>query len=213
MHARMNASLMSASVLGAVAALVLAAGGVGYAAGRIGTADIKDGAITAPKIRTNAVSGRHIRDGSLTVADVAAEERYRYVGAKGQPRFAEFGPENCTWRPGGEIVPGVSGPAFRKDRFGVVHLTGIAVRDDRAICEDPAPGDVVVFRLPPAYRPAATQLLDTDLSAGVIVGPAGLEVAPDVVLEPGTVALPPSEASLLVLDGVTFEPEGSPLVR
>lgn len=51
---------ISPSFVVAVLALVLAAGGVGYAAGTIGSAQIKD----------NSIQGRDIRNGTLTSKDV-----------------------------------------------------------------------------------------------------------------------------------------------
>ncbi len=51
---------LSPSFVVAVLALVLAAGGVGYAAGKIGSAQIKD----------NSVQSRDIKNGTLTSKDV-----------------------------------------------------------------------------------------------------------------------------------------------
>lgn len=79
---RLNAAMSPAAMLVAILALVVAAGGAGYAAasqistsgiknGAITTKKIKNGAVTAKKLRANAVSGAKIADGSVTGADVA----------------------------------------------------------------------------------------------------------------------------------------------
>jgi hypothetical protein len=51
-------------------ALVLAIGGVAEAAFKVGTRNIRNGAVTAPKIARNAVDGTKVRNRSLTGADI-----------------------------------------------------------------------------------------------------------------------------------------------
>jgi hypothetical protein len=51
-------------------ALVISLGGVGYAAGLIGTSDIKNGAVTSPKLGPAAVRNPKIHDGAVTGAKV-----------------------------------------------------------------------------------------------------------------------------------------------
>jgi hypothetical protein len=59
-------------------ALVVAVGGVGYAAATIGTADLKKNAVTSQKIKNNNVTGKDVKESSLakvpsaTNADTAA---------------------------------------------------------------------------------------------------------------------------------------------
>ena len=79
----------------ALLALVASAAGVGYAAGQIGangiknnaittkkiknnavkTKKIKNNAVSSAKIKSNAVTGDKVLDGSLTAADLVADEK------------------------------------------------------------------------------------------------------------------------------------------
>jgi len=54
----------------ATIALFLAIGGIGYAAATIGTNDIKNGAVTAPKIHKKAVSKKKLKKASVNSAKV-----------------------------------------------------------------------------------------------------------------------------------------------
>jgi hypothetical protein len=49
----------------ALVALFLALGGVGYAALKIGTNDIKNGAVTSKKVKNNSLTGKDIRESTL----------------------------------------------------------------------------------------------------------------------------------------------------
>jgi len=62
----------SPALVVAVAALVVALGGTSYAAGMIGSADIKDNSIRSKDIRSDAVKGSDVRDGSLKAKDFKA---------------------------------------------------------------------------------------------------------------------------------------------
>lgn len=61
---------ISPSLLVAVLALVLAAGGTGYAAGKITSRQIQDNTIQGRDIRNGTITSRDVRDGSLTGADL-----------------------------------------------------------------------------------------------------------------------------------------------
>jgi hypothetical protein len=74
-----------------VLALVVAMGGVGYAAGRIGTADLKNGAVTSPKIR----------DETIRLGDLAPPTVASLRGATG--------PAGPAGAPGAPGAPGVDG--------------------------------------------------------------------------------------------------------
>jgi len=67
-----------ASVL-AIVALFAALGGVSYAAGKIGTAQIKNGAVTKKKLHKNAVATAKVRNGAITTAKLRADS---VTGAK-----------------------------------------------------------------------------------------------------------------------------------
>lgn len=56
---------ISPSFVVAVLALVLAAGGVGYAAGKIGSAQIKDNSIQSRDVRNGSLRGVDLKPGSL----------------------------------------------------------------------------------------------------------------------------------------------------
>ncbi|CAN5528904.1 hypothetical protein BH11ACT8_BH11ACT8_21380 [soil metagenome] len=51
-------------------ALVVALGGTGYAATRIGTAQIKNNAVTTPKIKNNAILSTKIKNGAVNGNDI-----------------------------------------------------------------------------------------------------------------------------------------------
>jgi hypothetical protein len=51
-------------------ALFLAIGGISYAAVKIGTHNIRDGAVTKAKLHANAVVSQKVRDGSLRRKDL-----------------------------------------------------------------------------------------------------------------------------------------------
>jgi len=61
---------LSPTLLVAVLALVLAAGGTGYAAGKITSAQIKDNTIKSKDVKDRALKGVDVKDGSLSGADV-----------------------------------------------------------------------------------------------------------------------------------------------
>jgi hypothetical protein len=140
-------------------ALVMALGGIGYAAATIGTDDIKNGAVTASKLHRNAVTTKKIKDGaingnkvkdnSLTARDIKAPEPYHEIGAAGEPEF-ENGAQN--------FGQGFSTAAFFIDNEGIVHLRGTVT----------ATRDTVIFTLPVAYRPSQTLFISTvaTVSAG-----------------------------------------------
>ncbi|WP_372729056.1 hypothetical protein [Nocardioides sp.] len=192
----------------ALLALVASAAGVGYAAGQIGTSEIRNKAITTAKIRDNAVTATKVKDGSLTAKDLVREEKQRV------PTFTNGGEGDCVWQPGDAVLPGLGGPTYRMDRFGRVVLTGVAIAQDGAggdgTC-NAEPGqytDGIAFILPPAYRPAKTLLLTLGTETMVVAGPGGL-VSGAVSLPPGSVW---SSGSAIILDTITFEPVGSKLV-
>ena len=193
---RLSLTLSPASMLVAILSLLVAAAGTGYAAGTIGTSDIKDGAVTSAKVR----------NGSLRNADLTPEDPVTYVGRKGAPAFGNGGEGDCIWRSAHTQLPGVARPGFRTDRFGTVHLTGIALPEDGAGGDGECQNEVddnVIFVLPRAAWPARTQYLPVRAYSGLlIVGPTGYEDE-QVAIAPGSVVWGgPSEA--VVLDGVSF---------
>lgn len=62
---RLVSAMSPASLLLSILALVVAAGGAGYAAGQIGTSGIKNNAITSPKIQNGEVHSADLGAGSV----------------------------------------------------------------------------------------------------------------------------------------------------
>ena len=63
--------LTFANVSSALALALVLGGGTAYAAGLVGTDDIKKGAVTTPKIAKNAVRSAKIKNGTVKPADLA----------------------------------------------------------------------------------------------------------------------------------------------
>jgi hypothetical protein len=130
-----------------VLALFISLGGASYAAiaaprNSVGTAQLKNAAVTRAKIKDRAVTARKI----------AAPTAYHEVGAAGEPPFQN------SW--GNENPTGESTAGFYIDPFGTVHLKGLVV------------GGVVgdtVFHLPPAYRPAKYTCVSTYMHGAAYV--------------------------------------------
>jgi hypothetical protein len=116
MLARLRAHLNYSNVL-ATAALFAALGGTGYAAATIGTAQLKNNAVTGPKLANNAVNSAKVRDGSLLIKDFR-------VGAL---RGTVVGPPGPTGPagPAGPAGPsGPSGPAGAQGPAGAAGAPG-----------------------------------------------------------------------------------------
>jgi hypothetical protein len=205
----------------ALLALVVAAAGAGYAAATIGTAQLKNNAVTSAKIKKNAVTtkkikknavtGAKVKDGSLTAADLVPDSKQ--IAAT----LLNGGEGDCLWQGPDALLPGggLAAPAFRKDRFGVVHLTGLAVGSDGpggdATCDSSDPGqaaDAIVFQLPAGYAPAKSMILGSLSGGGVIiVGANGLN-ASGLSLPAGAVAA--SSGTPVILDGFAFDAADNP---
>jgi hypothetical protein len=102
----------------ACVALVVALGGVSYAAGvlpknSVGTAQLQKKAVTASKLRKNAVSAAKVKDGTLLAADFKAGQLP--AGPKGDP--GAQGPKGDNGAAG---APGISAYEIR-------HMTGNTV--------------------------------------------------------------------------------------
>jgi hypothetical protein len=117
--------LGSPAMIVACVALVVALGGVSYAASvlpknSVGTAQVKKKAITASKLRGDAVSGTKVKNGTLIAADFKAGQIP--AGPKGDP-----GPQGPKGDAG---VPGISGYQIvygdavdvNPGQFGVAHV-------------------------------------------------------------------------------------------
>jgi hypothetical protein len=69
MISKLRGRISSAHVI-ALAAMFVALGGTAFAAARIGTSDIKNGAVTKSKIHNSAVNGRKVKKNSLSGKDI-----------------------------------------------------------------------------------------------------------------------------------------------
>ena len=219
---RVGSMMSPVALLVAILALVVSAAGVGYAAGQIGTKQIKNNAITAKKIKKNAITTKKIKknavttdkvaDGSLTAADLVPQETQKLA------TLLNGGEGDCVWQSGALLLAGLGAPTFRKDRFGEVHLTGIAIGGDGpggdTVCSPSGPAeaaDAVVFMLPAGYVPAKTMILgDFSTNTLIVVGAQGINSG-GLILPPGAVAASAS-GDPIVFDGITFTPAGSSIV-
>ncbi len=95
-------------MLVAIFALVVGVAGAGYAAGKIGTSDLKD----------NAVTSKKVKNGTLKAADMVKEKKFKYVRAA---QFGDGGDGDCVWQSGHNQIPGLARVGYRTDRFGTVH--------------------------------------------------------------------------------------------
>jgi hypothetical protein len=198
----------------ALLALTVSAAGVGYAAATIGTNDLQNNAVTKKKIKNkavttkklsnNAVKSSKVKNGSITNADLVREEQARLM------TLSNGGEGDCVWQVGATVLPGynVGAPAFRKDRQGVVRLSGLAVAADApggdGDCNPGAAGQIsdgIAFILPAGYIPATT--IYNVFGGGLIVGAQGA-TTPQGSLPPGAVF-----GSAALLDGITFDSAGS----
>ncbi len=219
---RVHSASGTVALVIALLALVASAAGAGYAAGQIGTTDIKNNAITANKIKKNAVTGKKIKknavtsakikDGTLTASDLVPNEVERLA------TLGNGGEGDCVWQSGEVFIPGAGAPTFRKDRFGTVHLSGMAIGNDGAggdgNCDPSELGqsaDAVMFTLPAGYIPAKPLFLLGPGSVLIVAGVQGIN-ALGMILPPGAVASATGGGTPTTFDGLSFEPAGSAVV-
>ena len=200
----------------ATMALVLALGGVSYAATKlpknsVGTKQIKKSAVTGVKVKKHTLTGKNINLKKLgtvpsatkaTTAETAnglsAPEPFRMVGAAGQPLFLDgtvnFPPEDgVTFRPVG----------FYKDHEGIVHLEGMAKVGEG---ENPIAG--LLFQLPPGYRPAAgSDLVFPNVEGEETISVLGSNVVSEGHNLEGDIYANGGKGTIVSLSGVTFRAE------
>jgi hypothetical protein len=73
------------------------------------TSDIAKNAVTTPKIKNKAVSGKKMAN---------LEGRHNVTLAQ----FSNGVQGDCIWQPGSTIIPGLGRPHYYKDHLGIVHL-------------------------------------------------------------------------------------------
>lgn len=176
----------------AIAALVMAMVGTGYAAIKlpnksVGTAQLKAKAVTNAKIKNGTITGKKLKLKTIgTVpnathalsADIAATvppSALHVVGAPGEPGF-----QNGAHNLGGVEAISLTGASFIKTRDNIVQLEGVV--------EIPSSSTLpVVYQLPPGFRPPAGQLVimeqneTTVIVAGSNVILEGQDISGDVL--------------------------------
>lgn len=175
MSTRLRASLSPAAMLVAILALLVSGAGIGYTAATVGTSDLEK----------NAVISSKVKNGSLRSKDMVKEQPFA------QPTLGNGTEGDCIWADAVSQIPGLARVGYRKDRFGTVHLSGIALSTDGVggdgMCGGGTPldsiGDYTIFTLPEAMRPAASlYLIDSGgLSLLLIPGPGGLNLGGTVI--------------------------------
>jgi hypothetical protein len=159
--------------------------------------DIAKNAVTTPKIKNKAVTGKKM-------ANLEGRTNVR------QAQFSNGGQGDCIWQGANTLNPSLGRPHYYKDHLGIVHLGGIAIASDGAGGDGTCAlatetEDGIVFRLPQAYRPLSTELhgVSGDITM-IVVGKTALD-AGTIVLPAGTVfsssSFDPPQAAL---DGITF---------
>jgi hypothetical protein len=103
--------LPSPAMIVACVALIVALGGVSYAAGvlpknSVGFAQLQNHAVTHAKLSKNAVTGAQVKDGTLTVADFKAHQ----LPAGGQGATGDTGPQGPKGDTGPQGPKGDAGP-------------------------------------------------------------------------------------------------------
>src|SRR5215218_562128 len=108
-------NLASPAMIVACAALIVALGGVSYAAGvlpknSVGTAQLQKKAVTGAKLRNDAVTGAKVKNGSLIAADFKASQ-------------LPAGPQGPKGDTGAHGAPGPQGPKGDKGNAGATNVT------------------------------------------------------------------------------------------
>jgi hypothetical protein len=116
----LTSRLTYANLIGTLA-LFVALGGTSYAVSQLPT-----NSVGTKQIRSNAVTGAKVKDGTLTADDFSAKTNLQ--GAAGQP--GATGPVGAT---GARGATGVTGPAGEAGSAGPVGATGAAGADGTAV--------------------------------------------------------------------------------
>ncbi len=161
--------------------------------GAVTSTKLADGTVTASKLAVGAVSGSSLLDGSIggskimsgsiDATDLVPNEPWHSIGEPGEIPFA------TSW--GSSSLGLYQRAGYRKDRFGVVHLRGVAWRGGDSVTGGP------MFTLPEGYRPLKHRMFGVSSSAGKA---SGLDVeSTGVVYVYGS-----ADDNMVSLDGVSF---------
>ncbi|MCW2927413.1 MAG: hypothetical protein JWM86_1381 [Thermoleophilia bacterium] len=108
-------------------------------AGAVTAAALADGSVIASKLAEGSIGGSKIMSGSIGADDLIAEEDWHVIGAPSEVAYA------ATW--GSTATGSYQQAGFRKDRFGIVHMRGVAFRGADGTAS-------YMFTLPVGYRPS-----------------------------------------------------------
>jgi hypothetical protein len=180
-----RSKLSYANVISTLCLFLLLGGGAALAAGKlgknsVGTKQLKNGSVTAAKVKKHTLTSTNINLAKLgmvpsasnattantattaaTANALAAMEPTHLVGTSGQPSFQSGSSNYSEASEFGKFPP----VGFFRDHDGIVHLEGLAKTGKEA----PTPG--VIFTLPPGFRPASgtTQIYPTEENGVVII--------------------------------------------
>jgi hypothetical protein len=171
--ARRRGRMPSPALLVACVALIVALGGVSYAAAvlpknSVGTAQLKKKAVTAAKLNKNAVSGAKVKNGTLMAADFKAGQLP--AGPQGPTGgTGAVGPKGEKGEPGTARAYATVGMSFGKPNLLVQQSrNAVAVR---RVPGDPAGHFCVEVQGIPKFQPTpGYQQLATAPVAGVLNG-------------------------------------------
>jgi hypothetical protein len=207
----------------AALSLFIALGGTAYAvaANSVGTTQLKNGAVTNPKLAKDAVGGGKVIDKSLTGADIndstlpgsepwrdlineTSHECYtsNNVGRTFCANASLSQPDASTWgeRPNGSGED-YNRVGYYRDREGIVRLKGLAQCQDyggSTFCNN---ARFTIFYVPPGYRPSHWTFLPTVAGQNPGIGDHFLTIYPDGrVRADGS----PAVKDYVSLDGISF---------
>src|SRR5829696_4687660 len=110
MRGRLSRLRPSPAIVVSALAVFLTLGGIGYAASKIDTNDIKTGAVTKKKLHKNAVTSKKVKNHSLKCKDMKFDCPVAAEGTAGGP--------GETGAPGTPGAPGTAGTAGPGQAFG-----------------------------------------------------------------------------------------------
>lgn len=191
-------------------ALVLALGlGGAYAASKIGSKDIKRGAVRSKTIKDRTIKGKDVGDAGLTGADLADGSVAAADLAPSPPvvnlQLGNGGEGDCLWLDGTVDFPTTSPVSLRRNAFGEVTLQGAAGPANGpggdAVCGGAGAEsleDSQITTIPAEHRPALSQLFTNPSSGALIIvaGANGLQVGPTSIAA-GTVVSSVSDPAFL----------------
>lgn len=180
--ARRFAATVRNQGMGALALFLVVAGGTAYATHeQILSSDIVNGEVRTADLGTNAVTSAKVANNSLTLVDIN-KPPWQVVADNPQTAsnpcpaqtavFCGEADGDYIWTNYGEVWQTAR---FFRDSVGVVHVQGLVQLERSADLGPSPPLDVVIFILPPGYRPAnaltfpvVCQANDSDASTTVV---------------------------------------------